>query len=559
MKQQNNHSFNQLFENSIKENWDKNALTDFNGATLQYHDVARKIEKIHIIFEKADIKKGDKIALCGRNSSMWGVVFLAVETYGAVSVPVQNEFTPEQIYNIVNHSDAKLLFAGDVVLPTLDFERMPALQGMFLIPDISLPFSRSENLTYAREHLNELYGDKFPKYFRKEHVSYYHDEPDELAMINYTSGTTGFSKGVMIPYRALWNNADWALNAIGTKLKKNSKVLEILPMGHMYGMVCEFFLQFLLGNHIHFLTRLPSPSVIQKAFQDIHPNIVVSVPLIIERIIRKNVLPVANSAKMKLLMKLPGINTKVKQQLYDMVNELMGGQPYEILTGGASFSKEVEDFLLSIGYPTTAGYGTTETAPLITYSDYNVFRPGSCGTAVQNMEVKILNPNPENGSGELLARGMNVMLGYYKNDEATKAVLDEEGWFHTGDLARIDESGHCYILGRIKNMLLGSNGQNVYPEEVEDKLNSMVLVDESLMLQKGNKFYCLVYPDKEEAAKMGLTDEDLRNVMEENRKQLNNQLPSFCRIAEIRLYDKEFEKTPKRSIKRYLYKDAIDA
>ncbi len=550
-------SFNSLIEQTIIENWDKDALTDYRGATLQFHDVARKIEKLHIIFEDTGIKKGDKIALCGRNSSMWACAFLATVTYGAVVVPVQHEFTPDQIYNIINHSEAKLLFVGDVVETELDYSMMPNLDGVVYLPDFLLVVSRSIALTTSREHLNERFGHKYPKFFRKEHVHYYVDDPEELAMINYTSGTTGFSKGVMLPYRALWSNMDFLMDAVGSKLKKHSDVLAILPMAHMYGLSVEFLLQFCSGNHLYFLTRLPSPTIIQQAFAEIHPSVIVSVPLIIEKIVRKKIFPILNSTRVRLLLKMPVVNRKLKEHIKKLVMDELGGNAYEVIIGGASFSKEIENFFVDINFPVTVGYGTTETAPMITFSDFHDFVPGSCGTVVKNMDIKIQSPDPEHVAGEILTRGMNVMKGYYKNAEATHAVLDDNGWFHTGDLATMSKDGHVFILGRIKNMLLGSNGQNVYPEEIENKLNSMAMVNESLILQKGDKLIGFVHPDMDEAEMLGFSQDELASIMEQNRKELNSNLPPFCRISEIKLYDQEFQKTPKKSIKRYLYQDVI--
>lgn len=551
------YNFNKYIEQSIINNWEKDALTDYKGTTLQFHDVARKIEKLHIMFENSGVKAGDKIALCGRNSSNWAVAFLATLTYGAVAVPIQNEFKAEQIYNIVNHSESKLLFVGDVVATQIDAEEMPNLEGVIYIPDNSLILSRSEKLTYSREHLNEIFGHKYPKFFRKEHVNYHEDSPEELAMINYTSGTTGFSKGVMLPYRSLSSNYEFLAEAIGSKLKPNCDVMEILPMAHMYGLSCEFILEFCLGNHIYFLTRLPSPSVIQEAFTDIHPAVIVSVPLIIEKIIRKNIFPKIQTNIMKLLMNMPVINKKVKEKILDLVKAEFGTNMYEIIVGGAGLNKEIEDFLLSIGFPITVGYGTTETAPMITFSDCNDFIGGSCGTAVKNMEVKIVSEDPHNIAGEIITRGQNVMTGYYKNQEATNAVIDDNGWFHTGDLATMNETGHIFIRGRKKNMLLGSNGQNIYPEEIENKLNSMAMVNESLIVQREERLVGLIHPDLEEANSMGLSMEDIENIMEQNRKELNAMLPSFAKISAIKLLEEEFAKTPKKSIKRYLYQNAI--
>lgn len=551
-------SFNSYIEKSIIANWEQDSLTDFKGATLQFHDVARKIEKLHIVFENSGVKVGDKIALCGRNSSHWAVAFLAVLTYGAVAVPVQHEFTPEQIYNIVNHSDAKLLFVGDVVATTINADEMPALEGVVYLPDFSLLVSRSETLTYAREHLNEIFGKRYPKYFRKEHVHYYREQsPDELAIINYTSGTTGFSKGVMLPYRALWGNLDYVLNKLSPHVKKGTNIVSILPMAHMYGMMVEFLFGFINGNHLFYLTRLPSPSLIAQAFAEIKPSLIVAVPLIIEKIVRKKVFTYTQNNRVRLLMNMPLINKKIKQKLRDMVAGVFGGNMFEIITGGAALNKEVEQFLNSIDFPITVGYGATETAPLISFSNRDQYLPGSCGTVVDHMEVKIASNDPENVPGEIMARGLNTMLGYYKNEVATREVLDEEGWYHTGDLGTMSADGHLYIRGRIKNMLLGSNGQNVYPEEIEDKLNSLAMVNESLIVQKGEQLIGLVYPDVDEAQQMGFNDEDLNNIMEQNRLQLNAMLPPFCKISEIRLHPEEFVKTPKKSIKRYLYKDIV--
>lgn len=548
----NTRSLNKLIEDAIVNNWYKDALTDYKGATLQYHDVARKIEKLHIMFESIGLAKGDKVALCGRNSSMWACAFLATVTYGAVIVPIQHEFTPSQVYNVVNHSDARLLFVGDVVATQLDYEQMPHLEGIVYIPDYSIVLSRSEKITYAREHLNEVFGKKYPKYFRKEHVHYYEDQEEDLTMINYTSGTTGFSKGVMLPSRALWSNITFLEHALGNKLPKNANTLSILPMAHMYGMACEFLLQFCMGNHIFFLTRLPSPTVIQAAMAEIHPCVVISVPLIIEKIIRKKVFPLI-TPRLRLLMHMPGIGKKVRQHVCELVRQEMGGNAYEVVVGGAGLNKEIESFLLEIGFPIGMAYGTTETAPLITWADCHNYEQGSCGTVVENMEMKVLSPDPVNIPGEVVSRGLNVMLGYYKNEQATKACIDENGWFHTGDLGQLSPDGHLFIRGRIKNMLLSSNGQNVYPEEIEDKLNSMAMVGESLIVQQGDQLIGLVYPDTDAAQQLGFKEGDLNAIMEQNRQELNQQLPAFCKISKIQLQDKEFEKTAKKSIKRYLY------
>ena len=503
-------SFNSYIEKSIKENWDKDALTDYKGATLQFKDVARKIEKIHILFESSGVKKGDKIAICGRNSSHWAVTFLATLTYGAVAVPILHD-------NIVNHSGSKLLFVGDVVATHIDESQMPNLEGIIYLPDFSLVESRTEKLDYAREHLNEMYGHK------------------------------------MIPYRALWGNLDTCMEVLGKKIQKNGNMLSILPMAHMYGMSMEFIFGFCGGSHLYFLTRLPSPAIIAQAFAEIHPSIVISVPLVVEKIVRKGVFPKVQRNIVKLLLNMPVVSKKVKEQIRIEVNKAFGGNAYEVIVGGAALSQEVEQFLKNIDFPITVGYGTTECAPLISYSDYKDFVPGSCGTPVKHMEVKIVKNKPSDQLGEIVTRGTNVMLGYYNNEEATRQVLDKDGWYHTGDLGEMSADGHIFIKGRIKNMLLGSNGQNVYPEEIEDKLNSMMMVNECLIVQRNNKLVALVYPDMDEVSNMGLTNLDVETIMEQNLKELNNTLPAYCKIAEIKIHDEEFAKTPKKSIKRYMY------
>jgi long-chain acyl-CoA synthetase len=537
-------SFNDYIRQAIIRNWNQNALTDYQGATLQYHDVARKIEKIHIAFQHAGIQKGDKIAICGRNSAHWAVAFLATLTYGAVAVPILHEFNAEQIHNIVNHSGARLLFVGDFIAKEIDADQMPALEGILNLPDFSLMVSRSAQLSYAREHLNMLFGEKFPRAYTQTDIVFHADQPDELALINYTSGTTGYSKGVMLPYRALWGNIDFCIRRLGDKVKAGSAMLNILPMAHMYGLSIEFLFGFCNGSHLFFLNRLPSPTLIAKAFTEIKPRLVVAVPLIVEKIIRKKVFPVMQTPRMKLLMAMPVVRDKVKQKVCEQVYQAFGGQAYEVIVGGAALSKEVEDFLMQIGFPITVGYGATECAPLISYSDWQAHVAGSCGVAVDGMEVRLRN-------GEILTRGRNVMLGYYHNEEATSQALDAEGWYHTGDLGTMDENGNIFIRGRIKNMLLGANGQNIYPEEIEDQLNSMPMVSECIVVQRDQKLVALVYPDQDEM--MNFSAEDLQGIMEQNRQELNLRLPAYSRLAQIQLHEEEFQKTPKKSIKRYLY------
>ena len=546
-------SFNAYIQRAIVENWDQDALTDYQGVTLQFHDVARKIEKIHILFENSGVEMGDKIAICGRNSAHWAVAYLATLTYGAVAVPILHEFNGEQIQNIVNHSESKLLFIGDFAVKTIDPEQMPALEAIINLPDFSLLISRSNKVTYAREHLNMLFGSKFPKAFRAEHVDYHKDEADELALINYTSGTTGFSKGVMLPYRALWGNVEYIMRLLGKHVKAGDNMLSILPMAHMYGMAIEFLFGFCNGCHLFFLTRLPSPAIIAEAFATVKPAVIITVPLIIEKIIRKRVFPKIQDNRVRLLLAMPVVSKKVKERICNEVFKAFGGNLYEVIVGGAPLSKEVEEFLISIGFPITVGYGTTECAPLISYCDWQDFKAGSCGRPVDRMEVKILSKDPENIPGEIVTKGTNLMLGYYRNVEATQKAIDNEGYYHTGDLATMSSSGHIFIRGRIKNMLLGANGQNVYPEEIEDKLNTMAMVAESLVIQRGDKLVALIHPDKDEM--MNFSREELEHIMEENRQALNNQLPVYSRISHIELQDEEFAKTPKKSIKRYLYQN----
>lgn len=547
-------SFIAFIEESIKKHWDLDALTDYKGATLQYKDLARKIEKMHILLEESGVKPGDKVAICGRNCSHWGVAFLAILTYGAVAVPILHEFKADNVHHIVNHSDARLLFVGDVAWEALNEAEMPNLEGVILLTDFTLLVCRSEKLEYAREHLNEMFGKKYPRNFRREHVSYRRDNPEELAVINYTSGTTSFSKGVMLAYRTLWSNTQFAFEVL--TLKPGDKVVSMLPMAHMYGLAFEFIYEMCCGCHIYFLTRIPSPKIIFQAFADVKPKIVIAVPLIIEKIIKKNVLPKLETLKMRFLMRLPVINDKIKATVRDHMIQGFGGNFYEVIVGGAAFNQEVEKLLNSIDFPYTVGYGMTECGPIICYEDYHKFVPGSCGKAAPRMEVRIDSEDPQRIVGEIITRGDNVMLGYYKNEEATAQAIDKEGWLHTGDLGIMDAEGNVFIKGRSKNMLLGPSGQNIYPEEIEDQLNNLPLVCESIVIQqKDNRLAALVYPDFDDAYAHGLSDADIERIMEENRVNLNAALPAYSQIARIKIYPEEFEKTPKKSIKRFLYQD----
>ena len=545
-------NFLSYIENSIKENWDRPALTDYKGVNCNYKDVARKIEKLHILFEQAGIQKGDKIALCGRNSTNWGIAFMATLTYKAVAVPILNEFTPENVQHIVNHSDARLLFVGSVVWESLQKLDLPALDGVICMEDYSLHLSRSPRLTEARERLNELFGKKFPNRFLPEDVCYEKDTLDELALINYTSGTTSSSKGVMLPYRSLWSNLTFALGVFG-KLP-GEHVISMLPMANMYGLSFEFIYEIASGAHVFFLTRTPSPQIIAEAFRTIKPSLIISVPLIIEKIIKKKVFPTLKKPGVRLMLSLPLVSTKIKQTIRQKVIEAFGGNFKEVIIGGAALNKEVEDFLHSIRFPYTVGYGMTECGPILAYDGWETFKQGSCGKTAPRMRLRIDSSDPERVVGEILAKGDNVMTGYYKNEEATQAAFTPDGWLRTGDLGLIDKDGYLYIKGRSKNMILGPNGQNIYPEEIEDQLNNLPFVAESIVVERDNKLVALIYPDFEAAkAAHADTEEALRETMENNRTEINKLLPAYSQIARVEIYREEFKKTPKRSIKRYLY------
>ena len=543
----------QLIEESIRKNWNLDAMTDYKGATLQYKDVARKIEKMHILFEHAGIKKGDKIALCGRNSANWTATFLGVITYGAVAVPILHEFKADNVHNIVNHSEARMLFVGDQVWENFNEAAMPHLEGIIELKNFDLVVSRSQRLTYAREHLNEEFGKRYPCRFRAENVSYRHEEPEELAVINYTSGTTGYSKGVMLPYRSIISNVVHIHKKVG--LKPGDNVVSMLPLGHIFGLVFDFIYGVTVGAHLWFLTRMPSPKIIAESFAEIRPRVIACVPLIVEKIFKKNILPKVDNKLGKLLLKLPIVSDKIKEQIRTQAMEVFGGNFIEIVIGGAPFNPEVEAFLRKINFPYTIAYGMTEAAPLICHSRWDEIQYTSCGKTVSNMETKVLSSDPERIPGELVCRGMNVMLGYYKNEEATAQAIDCNGWLHTGDMAIKDAEGNIFIKGRCKNMLLTASGQNIYPEEIEARLNNMPFVNESLVILAGDKLIALVYPDNEEAFAQGMDKKALEAAIEVNRTELNKMLPAYSQITRIKLYPEEFEKTAKKSIKRFLYQD----
>lgn len=552
MKQE--HQFIDYIEQSIIKNWDKDALTDYKGITLQYKDVARKIAKFHIVLESAGIQPGDKIAVCGRNSAHWAVTFLATITYGAVIVPILHEFKADNIHNIVNHSEAKLLFVGDQAWENLNEDAMPLLEGIALLTDFSSLVSRNEKLTYAFEHRNAIYGQRYPKNFRPEHICYRKDRPEELAVINYTSGTTGYSKGVMLPYRSLWSNVAYCKEML--PVKPGDHIVSMLPMGHVFGMVYDFLYGFSAGAHIYFLTRMPSPKIIAKSFAEIKPRVISCVPLIVEKIIKKDILPRVDSKIGKLLLKVPLVNDKIKSLARQAAMEIFGGNFDEIIIGGAPFNAEVEAFLKKIGFPYTIAYGMTECGPIICSSRWETLKLASCGKATTRMEVRIDSPDPVTHAGEIVCRGANMMLGYYKNPEATSQIIDANGWLHTGDLGTMDEDGYVTVRGRSKNLLLTSSGQNIYPEEIESKLNNLPYVAESLIVLQHDKLVALIYPDFDDAFAHGLQQTDIEKVMEVNRIELNQQLPNYSQISKVKIHFEEFEKTAKKSIKRFMYQEA---
>jgi len=548
------HQFIDYIEQSIIKNWDKDALTDYKGITLQYKDIARKIAKFHIVLESAGIQPGDKIAVCGRNSAHWAVTFLATITYGAVIVPILHEFKADNIHNIVNHSEAKLLFVGDQAWENLNEDAMPLLEGIALLTDFSALVSRNEKLTYAFEHRNAIYGQRYPKNFRPEHICYRKDRPEELAIINYTSGTTGYSKGVMLPYRSIWSNVAYCFEML--PLKPGDNIVSMLPMGHVFGMVYDFLYGFSAGAHIYFLTRMPSPKIISQSFSEIKPRVISCVPLIVEKIIKKDILPKVDSKIGKLLLKVPIVNDKIKSLARQAAMEIFGGNFDEIIIGGAPFNAEVEAFLKKIGFPYTIAYGMTECGPIICSSRWETLKLASCGKATTRMEVKIDSPDPQTHAGEIICRGANMMLGYYKNPEATAQIIDVHGWLHTGDLGTMDEEGYITVRGRSKNLLLTSSGQNIYPEEIESKLNNMPYVSESIIVLQHEKLVALIYPDFDDAFAHGLQQADIQKVMEQNRIELNQQLPNYSQISKIKIHFEEFEKTAKKSIKRFMYQEA---
>ncbi len=546
-------SLNKILEESFRKNWDCAALSDFKGITLHYRDVARRIEKLHIIFNICGVEKGDRIAICSRNQANWGVVFLASLTYGAVPVPILHEFKPSNVHHIVNHSDSRVLFVGDMVWENLSGSEMPNLEAIIQINDFSLLMSKREQITDTRERLNEMFGKKYPKSFGPDDINYHKEESgEELAMINYTSGTSGFSKGVMIPYRALLSNVLFAMEVM-PKIGNKSNIVSMLPTAHMYGMMFEFLFEMTVGAHVHFLTRVPSPRIIMEAFATIKPDVIISVPLIIEKIYKQKLQPILNKTSMKVLLKLPLIDQMLQDKIKGELVNVFGGNFQEIIIGGAAFNKEADEFFNRIGFPYTVGYGMTECAPIISYAPWNNTKLFSCGKPAPRMEIRIASADPGSIPGEIQVRGANVMLGYYKNEEATAESFTTDGWMRTGDMGILDEDGYLFIKGRCKSMILGPSGQNIYPEEIESVINSMPYVIESLVVESNGKLLALVYPDMDRAGKEGLDKQAILQKMEENIAAVNVDMPNYSKIAGVRVVPEEFEKTPKKSIKRYMY------
>lgn len=549
---QHNKSVNRYLSETITSNWEHPALTDFNGVSYSFRDIARKISKLHILYERCGLKPGDKVAICGRNSSNWAVALLANMTYGTVNVPILSDFKPDSIHNLVNHSESKLFFIDEGIWENLDPASMKGLEGVISLKNNSLLFSRSEPLADARAHLNEYFGRKYPERFLPEDFKTYNDNPDDVALINYTSGSTGFPKGVMLTYENIRSNLVFCMDHL-TYVSDGDGIVSMLPMAHMYGLMIEIIFPIIRGCHIHFLTRTPSPRVITEAFAKVHPKLIVSVPLILEKIVKTQVFPLLEKPLMKLLMHVPFVDSRLLARIKSQLQTTFGGNLEEIIIGGAKLNRDVEVFLNKIGFQYTIGYGMTECCPLISYSSWREARVGSCGKAVDRMEVMIDSPDPYTIPGVLYTRGSNVMKGYFKNPEATKSELSEDGWLNTGDISLIDKDGFLYLRGRNKNMLLGASGQNIYPEEIEQILNNMPYINESLVISESNKLIALIYPDYELAGNDSLSSAALEQAMKENIQLLNKEVPAYCRVSSFRLMDEEFEKTPKRSIKRYLY------
>ena len=545
-------SVNKLFEESFRKCWDRPAISNYQGVTLHYRDIASKIEKLHIMFEECGLQKGDKVALCSRNQANWAVAFLSAMTYGAVPVPLLHEFKSSNIHHLVNHSEAKILFVDDVIWEGLTETEMPALQAIIQVNTFKLLYAADPKIEYARANLNVLFGQKYPTEFNRNCINYYEDKPDELAIINYTSGTSGFSKGVMIPYRAVFSNLEFGRQVL-PGLDSTKSVVSMLPCAHMYGLMFELLYELSVGAHVHFLSRVPSPKIIMQALADVKPYVIIAVPLIIEKIYKTKIKPILEKEGIKFLMKVPVLNQILLDKIKAELVSAFGGVFYEVIIGGAAFNKEVEAFFKKMNFPFTVGYGMTECAPIITYDDWQTEKLNSCGKAVVNMEVRIASPDPHTIPGEIQVKGANVFLGYYKNEAATKEVLTKDGWFKTGDMGILDEEGSLFIKGRTKCMILGPSGQNIYPEEVETVINSQPYVVDSLVVEDDGGLTALIYPDFPQGARDGMNQDAFVKYIESTLPELNKELPNYAKLKKIEVMSEDFERTPKKSIKRYLY------
>ena len=545
-------SVNKLYQEAFKKNWDRPAISNYHGETLHYKDVARRMEKLHIMFEECGLQKGDKVAICSRNQANWAVTFLAIMTYGAVPVPLLHEFKSANIHHLVNHSEAKILFVDDVIWEGLSETEMPDLHAIIQVNTFKILFASDEKIVEAKTHLNELFGRKYPEAFTPDCLDYYEDSEDELAVINYTSGTSGFSKGVMIPYRAILSNLQFGKKVL-PQLNNKSKVVSMLPCAHMYGLMFEVLYELSVGCHVHFLSRLPSPKIIMQALAEVKPNIVIAVPLVIEKIYKTKVKPILEKEGIKFLMKVPGLDQIVLNKVKTELINAFGGEFYEVIIGGAAFNKEVEAFFKRMGFPFTVGYGMTECAPIITYDDWKEEKLYSCGKAAPNMEVRIASADPINIPGEIQVKGANVFLGYYKNETATSEVFTEDGWFRTGDMGVLDADASLFIKGRTKCMILGPSGQNIYPEEVETVLNSQPYVVDSLVIEDDGGLTALIYPDFQQGAKDGMDQRAFLQYIKDQLPEWNKELPNYAKLKKIEVMSEDFERTPKKSIKRYLY------
>ena len=537
-------------EQSISQNWDIEALSNYREKGYTYKQIGEKIIKFHIFFREAGIKEGDRIALVGRNSANWCMIYLATVTYGAVIVPILPDFKPEDLNNLINHSDAVLLFADDKIFETLDMTKMPLVRSVISVDNLSLIRTADMVTASIYESLEEKFKTAFPNLSQSD-IKFSDVTNDKLAVISYTGGTTGFSKGVMISHNSLAANIRYAQNNM--PLKPGDPLVSFLPLAHTYGCAFEFLFPFTFGCHITILSKTPSPQIIVQAFKEIKPRLILSVPLVIEKIFKKQLLPVISKPHMKVLLSIPGINSILHKKIRDKLTETFGGRFHEIVIGGAAFNPEAERFFRKIGFPFTVGYGMTECGPLISYTSWKTTKLGASGKPVDTLEVTIDSEDPEKVIGEIILRGENVMLGYYKNEKATREMIDENGWMHTGDLGIMDKEKNIFIKGRSKSMLLGPSGKNIFPEEIEAVINNLDYIAESLVISEDNKLIGLIYPDHEMLKRDNITVEQFSGRLDDIRKQVNERIPEFMAVSKFRIHPEEFAKTPKRSIKRFLY------